>query len=67
MPLSDEQNELLTEYLQVLGAERAGLNPASRSFVDETVKRHEEYGADIRLSPKQWKWLTDLYEKATDV
>lgn len=63
MSLSPEQNERLTEILQVLGAEIESITGNSRSFVEDQIKRHAEYGEETRISPKQWAWLEDLYGK----
>jgi hypothetical protein len=63
MPLDRQQFEELEEILQVLSAERASLNAASQNFVEDQVERVAKYGVEIRLSPKQWNWLRDLYEK----
>lgn len=65
MSLSKEQHEELETILQTLDAERAELNDNSRKFLDDQIARHEQYGDQIRLSPKQWDWLRSLYEKVT--
>ena len=63
LALDREQFEELQEILQVLTAERKSLNPSSQNFVDDQVERVEKYGENIRLSPAQWKWLRDLFQK----
>lgn len=65
MPLTDEQNELLTTVLETLEPELKDMKPGERSFVEDQLKRHEQYGADIRLSPKQRTWLQDIYERVS--
>lgn len=65
MPLSAQEHEELTEILQVLQAERGSLNERSQQFVDDQIERFERYGESTTLSPKQWNWLRELYEKAT--
>lgn len=42
---------------------RARLSDRSRTFVDDQIARHARYGQSMFLSPKQEKWLTDLYEE----
>lgn len=63
MSLSSEQNDRLTEILQVLGAEIESITGNSRSFVEDQIKRHAQYGEETRMSPKQWSWLESLYER----
>lgn len=60
MGISDEQNERLTELLSNLKSELDSLYPGARNFVQDQIKRHEQYGQNIFISPKQWKWLSDL-------
>lgn len=61
MAITPEQNEELTAILEALSTERGAMNERSRSFYDEQVKRHEEYGARIFLSPAQFNWLRSIY------
>lgn len=65
MSLTPDQNERLTEILQVLGpeADNGNISGNSQSFVQDQVKRHAQWGDEMRLSPKQWAWLEDLYAK----
>lgn len=63
MALSDEQHERLELILDGLEAVRAKLNDRSRTFVDDQIARHEKYGQQMFLSPKQEKWLTGLYKE----
>lgn len=63
MPLSDDQHERLELILDGLEAVRAKLSERSRTFVDDQIARHAKYGQQMFLSPKQEKWLTDLYEE----
>lgn len=69
MSLTASQNEELTEILQVLKQELGRTDSCIRGravdFVNDQLKRHEEYGAGIRLSEKQWKWLRDLHAETT--
>lgn len=63
MPLSDEQNERLVLILDGLQAVRAQLYERARTFVDDQIERHAKYSAAMFLSPKQEKWLRDLYRE----
>lgn len=63
MSLNPKQSERLTEILQVLGAEIDSITGASNQFVKDQIERHKQWGEDMRLSPKQWAWLEDLYGK----
>lgn len=59
--ITEEQNERLTQILEGLEPELKNVYPSGKTFIEDQIKRHEQYGADIRLSPKQWRWLEDLY------
>lgn len=63
MAITEEQNERLTEILQALEPEIKNLGQASANFVRDQIKRHSQYNEWIFVSPKQWAWLEDLYEK----
>lgn len=63
MSLNAEQLERLETLLQGLEPEIKNLNPSSRTFVRDQLERFERWGSDIKLSPKQWAWLEDLYKK----
>lgn len=63
MAITEEQNERLTEILQALEPEIKKLGQASANFVRDQIKRHDQYREAIFVSPKQWAWLEDLYEK----
>jgi len=65
MTLSDESNELLETVLQTLEPELKNLKPNERGFVEDQIKRYAEWGAQIRLSPKQRSWLVDLYRRVS--
>jgi hypothetical protein len=65
MSLTDEENELLTDMLRDLESELKNMTPSSKQFVQDQIERHEKYGQEMRLSPKQRNWLNDLYHKLT--
>lgn len=59
--LSDKQFSQMGAILEGLQDNRASLYPNARNFVDDQVKRFDQYGKDMFLSSKQEKWLQDLY------
>lgn len=61
MALTQEQVEEITELLGDLGPVKDDMNPKSKAFVDDQIKRFEQYGAKMFVSPKQMKWLKDLH------
>lgn len=63
MALTEEQNERLTAILQALEPEMAKLGQASQNFVQDQIRRHNQYDDRMFISPKQLAWLEDLYEK----
>jgi len=65
MTLSDESNELLETVLQTLEPELKNMTQNERQFVEDQIKRHAEWGAQIRLSPRQKTWLQDIYERVS--
>ena len=66
MNLTLEQEEKLQFTLDTIAEHRAVLNDWERGFFDDQVKRFEEHGAKMFLSPKQWAVLNKMYEKATE-
>lgn len=67
MPLTMDEEGQLIHLLQEIGAARAKLNGWEQGFFDDQVKRHDEWGAKMSLSPKQWSVLRKMHEKATEV
>jgi hypothetical protein len=65
MPLTAEENDLLTTMLQTLEAELKTLQSKERLFVEDQINRHQTYGDGIRLSPKQRQWLSDIYNRVS--
>jgi hypothetical protein len=63
MALNADQMEKLETLLQGLEPEIKNLNPSSQSFVRDQIKRFDQYGDRMFISPKQWAWLEDLYKK----
>lgn len=63
MALTEEESDYLQQLLDTIGASRARLSQSERGFFDDQVRRFDEYGANMRLTPKQWKWLEDIKDK----
>lgn len=63
MPLTDQEELYLSSLLEGLEPEIKALYPSAQSFVSDQVKRHDQYGQDTRVSPKQWRWLEDIYKQ----
>jgi len=66
MNLSLELDEKLSFMLSTIGENRKMLTEWETGFFDDQVKRYEEYGANINLSPKQWAVLNRMYDKVTE-
>lgn len=67
MNLSLELDEKLSFMLSTIGENRKDLTEWEAGFYDDQVKRYDEYGAKINLSPKQWAVLNRMYDKVTEV
>ena len=65
MSLSERESEELGDMLQAIQADSSALNAWERQFIDDQVGRFDKYGAEIFLSPKQWKKIRDIYESLT--
>lgn len=61
MSLYPAKFEWLKVLLDDLQSVRGQLYSRAQSFVDDQVKRADEYGERMFLSPKQEKWLKDLH------
>lgn len=65
MPLSERETEELGDMLQAIQADSSSLNSWECQFIDDQIRRFDKYGAEIFLSPKQWKKIRDIYETVT--
>lgn len=63
MTLTAEQNELLTDMLQGLRAELPNMNSWAQGFIKDMCERHDKYGPNTYVSPKQWAKLKELYDE----
>ncbi len=66
MSLTDEQEEKFRFVVHTLDDARKDLSEWERNFLDDQLKRYDQYGSKITLSPKQWAVLDKMYEKATN-
>lgn len=67
MNLSLELEEKLRFTLDTLIEHRKDLSEWEQGFLDDQIKRFDEYGARINLSPKQWAVINRMYDKVTEV
>lgn len=67
MNLSLELDEKLAFTLATIGENRKMLTEWEQGFFDDQVKRYDEWGARINMSPKQWSVLNRMYDKVTGV
>lgn len=65
MSLTEAENEKLSFWLDEIESGKAHLNGWELGFYEDQVKRFAEFGANIRLSAKQWNVIQRCYEKAT--
>lgn len=65
MSLSDKDYTELQTILQ--GLQGVELHERAQGFVDDQVRREQQYGQDIFLSVKQWAWLRSLYSEKVGV
>ena len=65
MSLTDEQEERFRLYIHALDDARTGLSDWERNFLDDQIKRYDQYGPKVTLSPKQWAVLDKMYDKIT--
>ena len=62
MSLTNDEVEELEQILARAGDGMDQLNDWERGFINDQQKRFDQYGADIRLSPKQWAALRKINE-----
>lgn len=55
--LSDNEKQSLADIIERCHEQWEELNGWEQGFITDQEKRYEEYGAEIRLSPKQWEAL----------
>ena len=63
MSLTSEEEDRLIHLLSSLEDNLKLLSEWERGFVQDHVKRYEQYKSGIRLSPKQWGVLQRVYDE----
>lgn len=63
MGLTNDEAEKIEEILALLGENLASLRTGELNFVKDQIVRFDEHGADMRLSPAQWRWLNDIHSR----
>ena len=58
-----DQYERLIAQLTALESEIKNMTGASPGFVRDQLERVAKFGVNVGMSPRQQKWLDDLYEK----
>lgn len=67
MNLTLDQEEKLRFMIADISENLKELSNWERDFMNDQIKRYDEYGATMRLSPKQFAIIERIYEKITDV
>ena len=63
MALSKDEHDLLVDCLSFVENESDKLNDFEKSFLTNQQERYDEYGENIKLSPKQIAVLEKVYNK----
>lgn len=63
MALSDRTVEWLEGFFTDYQSNRNRVSDWERGFMDDQVKRFEQYEAETRFSPKQWQVINRVAEK----
>jgi hypothetical protein len=58
-----EEETYLTDILEAFNEKPAKCNDWEKGFMNDMYQRHQEYGFDIRISPKQWAILHKIGDK----
>lgn len=58
--MTEDECMYLERILAKAAANHNKLNSWEKSFVEDTNARYEKYGADTRMSPKQWQVLDNI-------
>lgn len=61
--MTPDQFERLQQQLAALEPETKNIGESSARFVRDQLERVQQYGVNVRVSPKQQAWLDDLYGK----
>jgi hypothetical protein len=63
MSLSENESDYLQRVLDAYNEDRKKCSEWERGFMDDQVKRWEEHGSGIRMSPKQWTIIGRVADK----
>lgn len=66
MPITENEKATLSDLFERCHAQWDVLNDWEKGFVGDQEKRWEEYGVEIRLSPKQWAALHKIEDILTN-
>lgn len=59
--MTPEQFERLQQMLQALEPEIKNMRGRSPDFVRDQLERVDRFGVNVSMTPRQMKWLEDLY------
>ena len=65
MALTMEEEALFTHIVREITDNKNCLNAWELGFFEDQVKRHDEWGPKMTLTPRQWNVLNKMHEKAT--
>jgi len=63
MALGEDQVNYLVKLFEACEAQHDKITKWETDFVDDQKERWEKYGADIRVSDKQWNVLNKIAKK----
>ena len=63
MTLSEDLEEKFRHAIHTLDDHKNLLSEWERTFLADQLKRYDEYGSNVRLSPKQWAIIDRMMEK----
>ena len=62
MSLSQTEHEWLEGLFEAYDGNETATSEWRQGFMSDQIERHTKYGAEMRLSPKQWKVLNGVAE-----
>ena len=63
MALTENEDQYLQRVLELYDEDRNKVTQWERNFMDDQVKRYEEGGEGISMSPKQWMIIQRIADK----
>ena len=61
--MTEEEHDWLFALLNAVGENSSKLNDWEKGFMTDQQSRYEEYGENMRVSPKQWAVMNKIAEK----